>query len=1250
MMASGNLRRDSLFLLFALMLILSILFSAAPVHAQAAAPVQYQATSGGGSTAPLAASTYEAAIWTDKPDYAPGELVTIYGEGFNPGASVTIVVTRPDGSVNPPAWSVVADAFGNFMATYQLDGKAGTYRVEATDGTNTATTTFTDPPKSNLDQCANDSPFSTSNFNTQCGTTASQKWQNGDINPTNSYYREGDGVPYRLALTGLVNGIHTVKLGYDFTKGGKFAIDRLTVFNLTQKSNPCADTTQVACNLNDVILSPTDIPGEVAAPSGTQPALPNGGSLFTFTSVTILAHLNDIPNSRKMAAWITTSTAGETFTWGSLDTYVVQTGLATGDSSRSFSFNFTVGSCPKKGCDVMFAWTGHIASSETTTDGGWGAGNGAKSIRGAPFHMMLVSVDGGGGSQDRSVQLGGEEKITIVKNTVGGDGTFNFTTTGDDGFPSTFSITTSNGTGRQTFKVNAGGYNVTESGPDAPWGFTSLNCTSGGSVSGQMAMFTLPAGGDVTCTFTDTKVGSIVIRKVALGGDAAFNFTATGGLKSPFSITTSSGSGNSTFSNLPPGVYNVTESGPSLPWAFTSLSCSPTQSIFGQKAQITLTAGQTVTCTYTDTKGITGTLTVVKKIVNDNGGNATLASFLPLQVGGTTVVNGSATGFNAGTYTVSETSVTGYVATFSGDCDSSTHQVTLSVGDSKTCTITNNDVAPTLRIVKTVINDNGGNKVVADFPLRINGTQSVTNGTVNTLTANRLQTVSETQLTGYTASVWGGDCSAAGTITLLPGDVKTCTITNDDVQPKLTVVKKIVNDNGGNATLASFLPLQVGGTTVVNGSATGFNAGTYTVSETSVTGYVATFSGDCDSGGSVTLAVGSPDKSCIITNDDDPVVLTVNKVLVPSTDAGKFNLQIDGVTKATDVGDGGTTGAVILSIGPHTVSELAGTGTVLADYTVVIGGDCASDGTITLAAGDQKTCTITNTKLGHIIVDKVTVPAGDSQSFSFTTTGSGYAGFSLTDAATPHDSGALVPGTYSVAETVPTGWTLTGLSCKLTVSGSATSTWSTTAPKATISVGAGDTATCTFTDTKAQVTTTTTTTQVTTTIIRGGGGGGGITDPTCTVTEWIIPTNVDGASMQNIPYQNGEDVYVKGSGFSPYTTVRVYLVNATEDYIVKNAIAHIEAKVDGNGRFGPIKIWQVDRHGGFNVWADVNRSGKYDSCTDVVNSALAGESSVIAAPEFSEFIVLLMTVLIMSANAIMRRRLKTYAREAAKQH
>src|SRR5260370_31699020 len=112
--------------------------------------------------------------------------------------------------------------------------------------------------------------------------------------------------------------------------------------------------------------------------------------------------------------------------------------------------------------------------------------------------------------------------------------------------------------------------------------------------------------------------------------------------------------------------------------------------------------------------------------------------------------------------------------------------------------------------------------------------------------------------------------------------------------------------------------------------------------------------GDCGASGKVTLAAGDS-KDCTITNTSH-ASLTVNKVLKPAGDTGKFNLQIDGSTAGTgaSVGNGGTTGAVVVTIGAaHTVSETAAVGS-LGDYDTAIGGDCAANGSVTLAAGDNK--------------------------------------------------------------------------------------------------------------------------------------------------------------------------------------------------------------------------------------------------------------------------------------------------------
>ena len=45
----------------------------------------------------------------------------------------------------------------------------------------------------------------------------------------------------------------------------------------------------------------------------------------------------------------------------------------------------------------------------------------------------------------------------------------------------------------------------------------------------------------------------------------------------------------------------------------------------------------------------------------------------------------------------------------------------LALGETKTCTITNNDQPATLIVKKVVVNDNGGTKVASDFSFQVNG-------------------------------------------------------------------------------------------------------------------------------------------------------------------------------------------------------------------------------------------------------------------------------------------------------------------------------------------------------------------------------------------------------------------------------------------------------------------------------------------------------------------------------------------------
>jgi alpha-tubulin suppressor-like RCC1 family protein len=90
-------------------------------------------------------------------------------------------------------------------------------------------------------------------------------------------------------------------------------------------------------------------------------------------------------------------------------------------------------------------------------------------------------------------------------------------------------------------------------------------------------------------------------------------------------------------------------------------------------------------------------------------------------------------------------------------------------------------------------------------------------------------------------------------------------------------------------------------------------------------------------------------------------LLTVRKFLVhpDHNHLRLFNLKIDGVTVRANV-NGGSTAPQRVSPGTHTVSETGAQGTPLSAFSTVIGGACAANGTVNLAFGDDKLCTITN--------------------------------------------------------------------------------------------------------------------------------------------------------------------------------------------------------------------------------------------------------------------------------------------------
>lgn len=226
------------------------------------------------------------------------------------------------------------------------------------------------PQTANLDQIRNGSPTS---------PITPGSWVNGNAGATQAHYAEGWSIPYRIVMTNLTVGVeHTVIIEWDIKHSSKNALDYITHYD--NIDNPVGSH-QATFGHTQEVIDPTIGVSGLGTPNTFPILAPGPVAGIPPTS------FNALPAAKKLMT-IYNGTVG-----GNPIVYISEGDLNASQSSTRMSITFTA-----TNATVVLAWAGHIAAEYD-----WGAGNAAPSVSGSPYHTRLISLDGSGGNQDRSL-------------------------------------------------------------------------------------------------------------------------------------------------------------------------------------------------------------------------------------------------------------------------------------------------------------------------------------------------------------------------------------------------------------------------------------------------------------------------------------------------------------------------------------------------------------------------------------------------------------------------------------------------------------------------------------------------------------------------------------------------------------------------------------------------------------------------------------------------------------------------------
>ena len=624
---------------------------------------------------------------------------------------------------------------------------------------------------------------------------------------------------------------------------------------------------------------------------------------------------------------------------------------------------------------------------------------------------------------------------------------------------------------------------------------------------------TITAGDTPSCTFENTKGASLDIEKTTIGGAGDFSFTATGSGLDNFSRNTDPNNPTTSdpfaFTGLQLGDKFVTEDG-ETGFTLTNITCTPggAEIVIGRfvagvfsnggtdgfdpgdtTVKATITAGDTPSCTFENTKG--ASLDIEKTTIggagdfsftatgsgldnfsrNTDPNNPTTSdpfAFTGLQLGDKFVTEDGETGFTLTNITCTpggaEIVIGRFVAgVFSNggtdgfDPGDTTVKATITAGDTPSCTFENTKGA-SLDIEKTTIGGAG------DFSFTATGS-GLDNFSRNT-DPNNPTTSDPFAFTG-----------------LQLGDK----FVTEDGETGFTLTNITCTPGGAEIVIGRF----VAGV-FSNGGTDGFDPGDTTVKATITAG-------------------DTP--SCTFENTKG-ASLDIEKKTVGGTASFGYTVSGSGLasfsrtTATNNPSQNDPFPFTGLELGDKYVKETLLAGWTLSNITCTLGGAEIVIGTgingtfaagatngfdpgdtsvkVTITAGDTPSCEFENTKNASLDIEKQT--SGGTGTFSYTVSGSGLVDFTRNTAVTNPTQNTPFPftgaqlGDKYVKETLLAGWTLSNITCTLggaeivigtgingTFAAGATNGFDPGDTTVKVTITAGDTPSCVFTNTRIVV-------------------------------------------------------------------------------------------------------------------------------------------------------------------------------------